>query len=88
MLRTGGSWNQTLWHYSDPIVDKALETARSSGDPNAQKSNYVAMQAEIVANPPGFFAYCMNFACAYRKSVTNIKTHPMRWFDLRATTLT
>jgi peptide/nickel transport system substrate-binding protein len=45
------------------------------------------MQAEMVANPPGFFAYCMNFACAFRKSITNIKTHPMRCFDLRAATM-
>ncbi len=35
------------------------------------------------ANPAGFFAYAVNFACAYRKSVTGITTHPMRWFDLR-----
>jgi peptide/nickel transport system substrate-binding protein len=87
MLHSSGSWNATLWHYHDPEVDKALETARSSGNPAAQKSDYVAMQTEMVANPPGFFAYCMNFACAYRSSVANIKTHPMRWFDLRTTTM-
>ena len=28
-------------------------------------------------------AYSVNFACAYRKTVTGVKTHPMRWFDLR-----
>jgi peptide/nickel transport system substrate-binding protein len=53
-----------------------------------QKSQYVAMQKAMVASPPGFFAYAMNFACAYRESVAGIKTHPMRWFDLRATTMT
>ena len=31
----------------------------------------------------GFFAYAVNFACAYREGVTGVKTHPMRWFDLR-----
>jgi peptide/nickel transport system substrate-binding protein len=45
------------------------------------------MQAAMVANPPSFIAYAVNFACAYRKSVGGVKTHPMRWFDLRAATL-
>jgi peptide/nickel transport system substrate-binding protein len=88
ILHTGGSWNETLWHYHNAEVDKTLDAARTAGDPAVQKSNYVAMQAALVADPPGFFAYAMNFACAYRKSVSNIKTHPMRWFDLRATTMT
>jgi peptide/nickel transport system substrate-binding protein len=87
MLHSAGSWNATLWHYHNPDVDQALEAGRRAGDPAVQKSNYVAMQAAMVANPPGYFAYAMNFACAYRKSVAGIKTHPMRWFDLRATTL-
>jgi len=46
------------------------------------------MQTAMIADPPGFFAYAMNFACAYRTSVTGIKTHPMRWFDLRTTAMT
>lgn len=82
-LHTDGSWNNKLWHYSDPKVDKALEAARLSGDVAVQKTQYIAMQEALNANPPGFFAYAVNFACAYRKSVTGITTHPMRWFDLR-----
>jgi len=60
---------------------------RRAADPAVQKIQYVAMQAAMVANPPGFFAYAMNFACAYRNSVTGVKTHPMRWFDLRTASL-
>jgi peptide/nickel transport system substrate-binding protein len=86
-LRTKGSWNERLWHYSDPAVDKALDAARASGDAAVQKKNYIDMQAAMVANPPGFMAYAVNFACAYRKSVAGVKTHPMRWFDLRTATL-
>ncbi|MEA2728685.1 MAG: peptide/nickel transport system substrate-binding protein [Acetobacteraceae bacterium] len=86
-LHSGASWNENLWHYSNPAVDKALETARQSGDPAVQKSSYIAMQTALVANPPSFFAYNANFACAYRKSVGGIKTHPMRWFDLRTATM-
>jgi peptide/nickel transport system substrate-binding protein len=88
ILHSKGSWNATLWHYNNPEVDAALDAGRRSGDPAVQKNHYVAMQKAMVANPPGFFAYAMNFACAYRKSVSGIKTHPMRWFDLRATTVT
>jgi peptide/nickel transport system substrate-binding protein len=87
ILHSTGSWNATLWHYNNPEVDRALEAGRRSGDPEIQKTNYVAMQAAMLADPPGFFAYAMNFACAYRKSVAGIKTHPMRWFDLRTTTM-
>jgi peptide/nickel transport system substrate-binding protein len=87
ILHSQGSWNATLWHYNNPDVDHALDAGRRAADPSMQKSQYVAMQAAMVPNPPGFFAYAMNFACAYRKSVAGIKTHPMRWFDLRATSM-
>ena len=87
ILYSSGSWNANLWHYNNQDVDKALDAARRAGDPAVQKSNYQAMQAAMIASPPGFFAYAMNFACAYRASVAGIKTHPMRWFDLRATSM-
>jgi peptide/nickel transport system substrate-binding protein len=86
-LRSKGSWNERLWHYSDEAVDKALDAARLSADPAAQKKNYIDMQAALVANPASFFAYNMNYACAYRKGIANVKTHPMRWFDLRTATM-
>ncbi len=86
-LHSGASWNEQLWHYTNPAVDKALEAARLSGDVAVQKTNYIAMQAALVADPASFFAYAVNFACAYRKSVGGVKTHPMRWFDLRTATL-
>jgi peptide/nickel transport system substrate-binding protein len=37
----------------------------------------------VAENPPAFFAYAVNFACAYRAAVRDVATHPMRWFDLR-----
>ncbi len=86
-LHTGGSWNDKLWHYSNPKVDAALQAARLSGDPAEQKAQYIAMQGAVQANPPGFFAYAVNFACAYRSAVGGVSTHPMRWFDLRGATV-
>jgi peptide/nickel transport system substrate-binding protein len=86
-LRSKGSWNEKLWHYSDEAVDRGLDAARLSGDPAVQKKNYVDVQAALVADPASFFAYTVNYACAYRKSLGNVKTHPMRWFDLRTATM-
>jgi peptide/nickel transport system substrate-binding protein len=82
-LHTGASWNEQLWHYSNPDVDKALEAGRLSGDAAVQKASYIAMQEALAATPASFFAYAVNFACAYRQSVKGVSTHPMRWFDLR-----
>jgi peptide/nickel transport system substrate-binding protein len=82
-LHSQGSWNQRLWHYKNAEVDRALDAARLTGDPAKQKVEYQAMQRALAADPPGFIAYSVNFACAYRATVRNVKTHPMRWFDLR-----
>ena len=68
-------------------MDAALQAARLSGDPAEQKAQYIAMQGAVQANPPGFFAYAVNFACAYRSAVGGVSTHPMRWFDLRGATV-
>lgn len=85
-LRSKGSWNDRLWHYSNAAVDKPLDAARLTADLEAQKNLYGEFQAALVADPASFFAYAVNFACAYRKGV-NVQTHPMRWFDLRNATL-
>jgi peptide/nickel transport system substrate-binding protein len=86
-LHSDGSWNEQLWHYKNADVDKALEAGRLSGDPAEQKKDYIAFQTALVADPASFFAYAVNFACAYGKTVGGVKTHPMRWFDLRDATL-
>lgn len=82
-LHSRGSWNERLWLYNEPRVDRALEAARLTGDPERQKPHYVEMQRALAENPPGYIAYAVNFACAYRSSVRDVQTHPMRWFDLR-----
>jgi peptide/nickel transport system substrate-binding protein len=86
-LHSRGSWNERLWAYSDPRVDEALDQARLTGDPNRQRPLYQAAQRALADNPPGYFAYVVNFACGYRQNVQNVMTHPMRWFDLRRGTV-
>lgn len=85
-LRSKGSWNERLWHYSNPAVDKPLDAARLTSDLAVQKQQYIEFQSALVADPASFFAYAVNFACAYRKGVT-VQTHPLRWFDLRSATV-
>jgi peptide/nickel transport system substrate-binding protein len=85
-LHSTGSWNQTLWHYRNGAVDAALDAARQTGDLEKQKAAYIAMQHALNEDPAGFFAYSVNYACAYRISVQNVKTHPMLLFDLRNAT--
>jgi peptide/nickel transport system substrate-binding protein len=85
-LHSTGTWNSRLWHYKNPTVDAALLAARLSGDVGVQKAQYVIMQEAMYKDPASFFAYSVNFACAYAKGVSGIKTHPMRWFDLRMAT--
>lgn len=85
-LHSTGSWNQTLWHYKNDAVDAALDAARQTGDVEKQKAAYIAMQDALNDDPAGFFAYSVNYACAYRKAVQNVKTHPMLLFDLRHAT--
>jgi peptide/nickel transport system substrate-binding protein len=82
-LHSAGSWNRRLWHYNEPRVDRALEAARLTGDAAKQKEHYLELQRAMAENPPGYIAYAVNFACAYRENVRDVKTHPMRWFDLR-----
>ena len=85
-LRSKGSWNDRLWHYSNPAVDKPLDAARLTPDLDQQKKSYIEFQSALVADPASFFAYAVNFACAYRRDA-QVLTHPMRWFDLRHATL-
>ena len=51
-----------------------------------RRQRYVEFQGALTADPASFFAYAVNFACAYRKGV-EVKTHPLRWFDLRTATM-
>ena len=82
-LHSRGSWNERLWKYSNRDVDTALDAARLTGSAEQQRPHYLAMQRAMAADPPGYIAYAVNFACAYRRQVRDVGTHPMRWFDLR-----
>jgi peptide/nickel transport system substrate-binding protein len=83
-FRSNNSWNERLFHYSNPKVDVLLDQARLTGKPDEQRPLYLAFQKELADDPAGYIAYAINFICAYRAAVQGVDTHPMRWFDLRA----
>ena len=56
-LHTGGSWNEQLWHYNDPMSTRRWRPRSNSGDVERAKDQLRRHADEMVANPPGFFAY-------------------------------
>ena len=87
-LHTKASWNERLWHYSDADRRQGARcrAPRAATRPCRRRTTSTCRR-RWSPNPASFIAYAVNFACAYRKSVAGVKTHPMRWFDLRTATV-
>jgi peptide/nickel transport system substrate-binding protein len=78
-----GSWNRNNWHYSNPEVDKILDTARQTGDADEQKRLYGRFQEIAATEGPGPVLFVVNHAegvsnkvlgfAASRLSVINLK---------------
>ncbi|MCZ7564747.1 MAG: hypothetical protein M5U08_13985 [Burkholderiales bacterium] len=69
--------------YKNETVDRALDAARLDRRSREAEGALLEMQRAMAEDPPGYIAYSVNFACAYRAAVQGVETHPMRWFDLR-----
>jgi peptide/nickel transport system substrate-binding protein len=79
-----GSWNRNNWRYSNPEVDKILDTARQTGDVGEQKRLYGRFQEIAVSEGPGPVLFVVNHAegvsnrvhgfAASRLSVLNLKS--------------
>ena len=63
---SAGSWNNTLWHYKNPEVDKVLDVARASTDKAVQAKLYGRSQELALDDPPGSVIFVQNFACGAR----------------------
>jgi peptide/nickel transport system substrate-binding protein len=78
-----GSWNRNNWHYSNPEVDKILDTARQTGKADEQKRLYGRFQEIAATEGPGPILFVVNHAegvsnkvqgfAASRLSVINLK---------------
>lgn len=84
---SSGSWNNTLWHYSNPEVDKLLETARSTTDKAEQARLYGRFQEIVAADGPGAVVYVQNFACGVSKKVAGFAPSPLMLLDLSGVTV-
>ncbi len=82
-----GSWNNTLWHYNNPEVDKILDTARATGDKDEQKRLYSRFQEIVAKDGPGCLCFVRNFACGVSKKVQGFVGSPQMWVDINNVTL-
>ncbi|HEY2618832.1 MAG TPA: ABC transporter substrate-binding protein [Acetobacteraceae bacterium] len=84
---SSGSWNNTLWHYSNPEVDKILTAARSTGDKAEQEKLYGRFQEIVAKDGPGCLVFVRNFACGVSKKVQNFVGSPQMWVDINNVSL-
>ncbi|TWG94240.1 peptide/nickel transport system substrate-binding protein [Mesorhizobium sp. J18] len=82
-----GSWNSTLWNYSNSEIDAVLDKARATTDEEERASLYKEFQRLAYENPPSVIPYVINHANAVRTNVKGFRSSPMMWLDLRETTV-
>ena len=83
-----GSWNNTLWHYHNPEVDKILDAARATTDTTEQAKLYGRFQEMLVDDSPGSIIYVQNFACGLSNKVQNVSITPLMLLDITKAALT
>jgi peptide/nickel transport system substrate-binding protein len=84
---SSGSWNNTLWHYNNPEVDKILDAARATGDTAEQKKLYGRFQEIVAKDGPGCLVFVRNFACGVSKKVQGFTGSPQMWVDINTVSL-
>lgn len=80
---SSGSWNKSLWHYSNPEVDRLLDLARQTKSFEERQKIYREFQNVVFQDPPSLMAFVHNHTNAWRKWVKGPHAHPMMWIDLR-----
>jgi peptide/nickel transport system substrate-binding protein len=82
-----GTWNQNLWHYSNPKMDDLLTRARQTTNAAQQKELYGEVQRILVEEGPGAVIYVATHANLLSKHVKGFKSHPRMWVDVKNVTL-
>jgi peptide/nickel transport system substrate-binding protein len=77
-----GSWNNTLWHYNNPEVDKLLEGARTTNDKADQAKLYGRFQEIVAKDGPGSVVYVQSFACGVSNKVRDFTPSPLMFVDI------
>ena len=84
---SAGSWNNTLWHYKNPEVDKVLDAARATTDKGVQAKLYGRFQELVLDDPPGSVIFVQNFACGVSNKTKNVVISPLMLMDFSKTAL-
>ena len=82
-----GSWNNTLWHYHNPEVDKVLDAARATTSTTEQAKLYGHFQEMVLDDGPGSVIFVQNFACGVSNKVRNVAPSPLMLLDISKATL-
>jgi peptide/nickel transport system substrate-binding protein len=82
-----GSWNNTLWHYVNPEVDKLLEAARATNDKAEQQKLYSRFQEIVAKDGPGCIVYVQNFVCGVSNKVKGYVGNPLMFVDISTVTI-
>jgi peptide/nickel transport system substrate-binding protein len=85
---SNGSWNNTLWHYKNPEVDKVLDAARRTADPDKQAKLFGEFQGMLVDDSPGSVMFVQNLVCAFSNKVQNVVVSPLMLLDFSKAALT
>jgi peptide/nickel transport system substrate-binding protein len=83
-----GSWNNTLWHYHNPEVDKVLDAARATNSTAEQARLYGRFQEMLLDDSPGSIIYVQNFACGISNKVQGLVISPLMLMDFTKAALT
>jgi peptide/nickel transport system substrate-binding protein len=83
-----GSWNNTLWHYHNPEVDKVLDAARATTSTTEQAKLYGRFQELVLDDPPGSVIFVQNFASGISNKVKNVPLSPLMLLDITKAALT
>jgi peptide/nickel transport system substrate-binding protein len=84
---SAGSWNNTLWHYKNPEVDKVLDAARATTDQALQAKLYGQFQEMVLDDPPGSVIYVQNFACGVSNKVKDLVISRLMLMDFSRATV-
>jgi len=82
-----GSWNNTLWHYHNPGVDKVLDAARATTSTSKQAELYGRFQEMVLNDGPGSVIFVQGFACGVSNKVQNVAPSPLMLLDISKATL-
>lgn len=84
---TNGSWNRNNWRYSNPEVDRILDTARQTSDAAEQKRLYSRFQEIAVNEGPGPVLFVVNHATGVSNRVRGFSASRLSVLNLKAVTL-